>query len=103
MFVDESGDPGVTQTVRHVTLSYRQLTFHELRWKQLLQDLVAIQTPFTGNNRFELREEIHATDFVNSPGDLKANKKTFKNRHIEAVYRLGCFKFRYFGYNGLYR
>lgn len=75
MFVDESGDPGVhpNSPTRYFILS--AITFHELRWKQLLQDLVAFRRHLRETTGLKLREEIHATDFVNSPGDLKRIKR----------------------------
>ncbi len=51
------------------------IVFHELRWRSLLDNLVEFRRHLRNSKGLKLREEIHATDFVNSPGELKRIKR----------------------------
>ncbi len=75
MYIDESGDPGVhaNSPTRYFILS--SIVFHELRWRNLLDNLVEFRRHLRNTKGLKLREEIHATDFINSPGDLKRIKR----------------------------
>lgn len=75
MYIDESGDPGVhaNSPTRYFILS--SIVFHELRWRDLLDNLVDFRRHLRNSKGLKLREEIHATDFINSPGELKRIKR----------------------------
>lgn len=69
MYVDESGDSGlVNSPVQYFILS--GLILHELRWKQFLDSMITFRRFLRENKGLKLREEIHASDFINNPGDL---------------------------------
>jgi len=70
MYVDESGDAGtINSPTRYYILS--GLIFHELRWSEILDSLIAFRRHLRDNKGLKLREEIHATRFINRPGDLQ--------------------------------
>lgn len=70
MYVDESGDIGVNSSpTRYFILS--ALIFHELRWTSIMDELIAFRRHLRTTKGLKLREEIHATHFVNRPGDLQ--------------------------------
>ncbi len=74
MYVDESGDPGLNNSpTRYFILS--SMVFHELRWNMLLDDLIDFRRYLRNQKGLKLREEIHASDFINSPGDLRRIKR----------------------------
>jgi len=75
MYIDESGDPGthVNSPTRFFILS--SIVFHELRWRDMLDNHVEFRRHLRNTKGLKLREEIHATDFVNSPGELKRIKR----------------------------
>jgi len=75
MYIDESGDPGISPSspTRYFLLS--SIVFHELRWRGLLESLVEFRRHLKRTKGLKLREEIHATDFINSPGELKRIKR----------------------------
>jgi hypothetical protein len=69
MYVDESGDTGTSNSpTRYFILT--GVVFHELRWFDILQDLVGFRRMLKDTKGLKLREEIHSTDFVNKPGAL---------------------------------
>ena len=69
MYVDESGDTGLENSpTRYFVLS--AIVLHELRWKQILSDLVVFRQMLRVTKGLKLREEIHCTDFINKPGEL---------------------------------
>ncbi|HEX8561959.1 MAG TPA: DUF3800 domain-containing protein [Flavobacterium sp.] len=69
MYVDESGDTGLLNSpTRYFILT--GIVFHELRWTDVLSDLVSFRKMLRDTRGLKLREEIHAKDFVNSPGAL---------------------------------
>lgn len=74
MYVDESGDVGkVNSPTRFFVLS--AIVIHELRWKTTLSNLVEFRRMLRDNKGLKIREEIHCTDFINKPGDLKRIKR----------------------------
>ena len=74
MYVDESGDIGTQNSpTNYFILS--ALIFHELRWNSILDDLVAFRRHLRQTKGLKLREEIHATHFINRPGELKRLKR----------------------------
>lgn len=70
MYVDESGDIGATTTspTRYFILS--AIVIHELRWRDILQDLVQFRQMLKATKGLKIREEIHCTDFISRPGPL---------------------------------
>lgn len=51
------------------------MVFHELRWNILLWGLIDFRRYLRDTKGLKLREEIHATDFINSPGELAKIKR----------------------------
>ena len=70
MYVDESGDTGTSNSpTRYYILS--GLIIHELRWNQVLDNMITFRKHLRNQKGLKLREEIHATNFLNKPGELK--------------------------------
>ena len=71
MYVDESGDSGMLQNgspTRYYALS--GVVLHELRWRPCLDELIAFRRRLREQPGLRLREEFHASAFINEPGDL---------------------------------
>ncbi len=69
MYVDESGDPGLTGSpTRYFVLS--GLIVHELRWRDYLDQLIEFRRRMQRTFGLRLREEIHAAAFINRPGSV---------------------------------
>jgi hypothetical protein len=70
MYVDESGDigPHPVSPTRYFILS--AIVIHELRWRNIMQDLVAFRQRLKTTKGLKIREEIHCTEFINKPGAL---------------------------------
>lgn len=74
MYVDESGDIGTQNSpTNYFILS--ALVFHELRWNAIMENLVAFRRHLRTASGLKLREEIHATHFINRPGELRRIKR----------------------------
>lgn len=74
MYVDESGDSGITNSpTRYFLLS--AIIIHELRWRVLLDELIEFRQHLRLTKGLKLREEIHATHFINNPGSLVRIKR----------------------------
>ncbi|WP_236979319.1 DUF3800 domain-containing protein [Membranihabitans maritimus] len=74
MYVDESGDVGLNNSpTSYFILS--AIVLHELRWKNTLSGLVDFRRMLRDTKGLKLREEIHANEFINKPGDLKRIKR----------------------------
>jgi hypothetical protein len=74
MYVDESGDCGVTNSpTNYFVLS--GLVLHELRWRLLLDELVGFRRQLRVTTTLKLREEIHSRNFINNPGPLVRIKR----------------------------
>lgn len=70
MYVDESGDVGMSQSpTRYFVLT--GIVFHELRWKEYLDQMLAFRQRMNVSFGLKMREEIHAAKFLTSPGDLQ--------------------------------
>lgn len=65
MYVDESGDPGMSAAspTRYFMLS--GLVLHELRWKTYLDQLIALKRRMKTIYGLAMHEEIHAGEFIN--------------------------------------
>ena len=69
MYVDESGDVGmVNSPTRYFVLT--GLVVHELRWQNYLEQLIAFRRRMRVSFGLRLRDEIHASAFMNRPGEL---------------------------------
>jgi hypothetical protein len=74
MYVDESGDCGlVNSPSRYFVLT--GLVVHELRWRPYLDQLIGFRRQVKQQFGLRLREEIHASEMVNKPGDLVRIKR----------------------------
>lgn len=74
MYVDESGDVGLQNSpTNYFVLS--AIVVHELRWKETLQNLVHFRRMLRDTKGLKLSEEIHCTEMINKPGDLKRIKR----------------------------
>lgn len=74
MYVDESGDVGKQNSpTRYFVLS--AIVLHELRWCTTLESLVEFRRMLRDRKGLKLREEIHCTELINKPGDLKRIKR----------------------------
>ncbi|MBK6727325.1 MAG: DUF3800 domain-containing protein [Xanthomonadales bacterium] len=70
MYVDESGDPGMSGSpTDYFALS--GLVIHELSWRPVLERLVGFRRRMRDKFGLKMREEIHAAHFINNPGALK--------------------------------
>lgn len=71
MYVDESGDCGLTNSPsRYFVLS--GLVFHELRWRTYLTQLVDFRRRMRTQHGLKLREEIHVSQMIGrAPGALQ--------------------------------
>ena len=70
MYVDESGDIGPTPAspTRYFILS--AIVVHEMKWRDILQDLVHFRQMLKTTKGLLIREEIHCTNFISRPGPL---------------------------------
>lgn len=75
MYVDESGDCGLTNSPsRYFALS--GLVIHELRWRSYLTQLVEFRRRMRTQHGLKLREEIHVSRFIGrAPGQLQRIRK----------------------------
>ena len=70
MYVDESGDIGLppTSPTRFFILS--AIVIHEMKWRDILQDLVHFRKMLKTSKGLKFKEEIHCVDFISRPGPL---------------------------------
>ena len=70
MYVDESGDIGPINVspTRYFILS--AIVVHEMRWRNILQDLVQFRQTLKVTKGLKINEEIHCTNFISRPGPL---------------------------------
>jgi hypothetical protein len=74
MYVDESGDPGVHNSpTRYFILS--AIVVHELRWNTFLDNLIAFRKLLKQTKGLKMREEIHASHFINNSKKIKYIKR----------------------------
>jgi hypothetical protein len=71
MYVDESGDAGLSATspTRYFVLS--GLIVHELRWAEYLDKLIGFRRSLKERFGMRLRDEFHASAMITSPGVLR--------------------------------
>jgi hypothetical protein len=81
MFADESGDPGLQGSpTRYFILC--GLVVHELRWRQVMDELLAFRKSVKASLGLKLSEEIHAAHFFN-----KGHSTLQKHQLLEIVRR----------------
>ncbi len=84
MYVDESGDKGlVNSPTRYFILT--GIVVHELRWHDMLAELIAFRRSMRERFGLRLREEIHAGAMLTRPGGLvriKRNDRLTIIRHF---------------------
>src|ERR1700742_2062235 len=70
MYVDESGDIGQlpASPTRYFILS--SIVIHELKWRDILQDLFRFRQMLKITKGLMIKEEIHCTKFISRPGAL---------------------------------
>ncbi|HXA18875.1 MAG TPA: DUF3800 domain-containing protein [Thermoanaerobaculia bacterium] len=69
MYVDESGDTGVSKSpTKHFALS--SMIIHELRWEATLQQLIEFRRRIRDKYGLKVAEEIHASAMISKPGPL---------------------------------
>lgn len=74
MYVDESGDAGMVHSpTPYFVLS--GIAVHESLWLDNLEKLIAFRREVNQEYGLKLREEIHASAFINNPGDLQRIKR----------------------------
>lgn len=74
MYVDESGDCGLQNSpTRYFVLT--GLVVHELRWQVYLEQLIDFRRYLRQKFGLRLREEFHASAFINRPGELVRIKR----------------------------
>lgn len=67
MYIDESGDIGTTNSpTSHFILS--SLIFQENHWLNMLNDLIDFRRVLKATYNLKIRDEIHASHFVNGKG-----------------------------------
>jgi Protein of unknown function (DUF3800) len=66
MYVDESGDPGITGSpTRYFVLS--GLVVHESSWRKFVDHIVSFRKTMKSVYNLPIRREIHAAEYINSP------------------------------------
>lgn len=69
IYADESGDCGLVNTPSDYFI-LGSLVIHELRWKQILDELINFRRYLNQQFGFKSREEFHAAKFITHPGSL---------------------------------
>src|SRR5262245_57974058 len=70
LYVDESGDTGL-QNSPTTHFAPTGFVVHELRWHQTLDAIIDFRRQLRLTHGLKLREEIHASRFVNKPGAFR--------------------------------
>ena len=69
MYVDESGDVGkIKSPTKYFMLS--AIVIHEMDWRKVLTSLATFRRMLKTNKGLRIKEEIHCTHLINSPGPL---------------------------------
>jgi hypothetical protein len=77
MYVDESGDSGLVDSpTGYFVLS--GLVVHESRWEDTLDRMVAFRRRMRTSFGLLMRDEIHASRFINHPGELVRIKRNIR-------------------------
>lgn len=81
MYVDESGDSGLDKSpTMYFVLT--GLILHELRWEANLNNLIGFRRNLRQQFGMKLREEFHASELINKPGELDRISKPDRLRMI---------------------
>jgi hypothetical protein len=70
MYVDESGDPGMTAASPTPVFLLSGIAVHELTWRRYLDQLLDFRRRMKRIYGLRMREEIHASHFLTRPGTL---------------------------------
>lgn len=74
LYVDESGDPGIDESpTKYFILS--AIIVDDFKWYSLLNDHISFREYLRDSKGLKLDEEIHASEFINTPGELVRIKK----------------------------
>lgn len=84
LYVDESGDTGLRAGASPKFI-LSGLVLHELTWHTTLDAIIAFRTDLKAKYGLKLREEIHAKDFIHSPGQLARIPKSLRLRILRDV------------------
>jgi hypothetical protein len=74
MYVDESGDVGLTNSPTNFFI-LSAIVVHETKWRDTLTNLVEFRKILRDTKGLKLRDEIHSTEMINRPGDLVRIKR----------------------------
>lgn len=74
MYVDESGDPGLVGSPTPLFV-LTGLVVHERRWRDTMELVVGFRRRMRDTFGLKVREEIHASPFINKPGALVRIKR----------------------------
>lgn len=84
MYVDESGDNGIIGSpTRYFVLT--GLVVHELRWQPYLEQIIDFRRRMRQQFGLRLREELHATRLITSPGALVRIKRNDRLTILRAM------------------
>ena len=84
IYVDESGDTGARPgSSKLFVLS--ALVVHELRWHEIMRQVIDLRANLRHQYGLKLREEIHAAAFVHAPGELARIPKSMRLRILRDV------------------
>jgi hypothetical protein len=71
MYIDESGDTGVSRSQTNFFV-ISAIVIHESSWQNVLNDLIDFRKGLKNQYGLLLKEEIHASEFINGSPNLKA-------------------------------
>jgi hypothetical protein len=83
MYADESGDPGLLHSPTHYFV-VSGIIIHVMQWHNCLSKLISFRQQLRENYGLRLREEFHASAFINSPGELVRIKRNDRLAMIRA-------------------
>lgn len=84
LYADESGDIG-RERGSSSFFALSGLVLHELRWHEFIEDILQFRRHLRKTYGLKLREEIHASHFLNKPGDLAKIPKSMRLRILRDV------------------
>ena len=86
MYVDESGDSGVQGSPsRYFCLS--GVVVHELRWRDIMAELLAFRHRLKSRYQVYLDDELHASDMINKPSRTAPSLQRLKKFERLAIIR----------------
>ena len=84
LYVDESGDTGIENSPTDFFI-LNGLVVHELHWESTLSAIVGFRKSLRDRYGLKLREEIHASSFLQHPGELSRIDKHVRLRILRDV------------------